>query len=186
MNAGGRIVIASTLWRRLAVTATLAIVFFYPGNAQTPAPSPLSNKVQRIPIPNSDFPISQGVWVPANSDTLYLSGSIPPVANPAAPKGSIESYGSTETQTVAVLQRIEQSLEAQKLSLADIVMMHAYLVGDPGKEGKMDFAGFMAGYTRFFGTKEQPNKPARSAMQVAALAAPGALVEIEVIAVRLL
>jgi len=63
-------------------------------------------------------------------------------------------------------------------------MMHAYLVGDPAKENKMDFTGFMAGYTKFFGTKEQPNKPARSAMQVAALAAPGALVEIEVIAVR--
>jgi enamine deaminase RidA (YjgF/YER057c/UK114 family) len=48
----------------------------------------------------------------------------------------------------------------------------------------MDFAGFMSGYTQFFGTKDQPNKPARSAMQVAALAAPGALVEIEVIAVK--
>jgi enamine deaminase RidA (YjgF/YER057c/UK114 family) len=42
----------------------------------------------------------------------------------------------------------------------------------------------MAAYTKFFGTKEQPNKPARSAMQVAALAAPWALVEIEVIAVK--
>ena len=63
-------------------------------------------------------------------------------------------------------------------------MMHVYLVGDPSKESKMDFTGFMAGYTKFFGTKEQPNKPARSALQVAALAVPGALVEIEVIAVR--
>jgi enamine deaminase RidA (YjgF/YER057c/UK114 family) len=42
----------------------------------------------------------------------------------------------------------------------------------------------MAAYLRFFGTKDQPNKPARSAMQVAALAAPWALVEIEVIAVK--
>jgi enamine deaminase RidA (YjgF/YER057c/UK114 family) len=33
-------------------------------------------------------------------------------------------------------------------------------------------------------TKAQPNKPARSAVQVAALAAPWALVEIEVIAVK--
>jgi enamine deaminase RidA (YjgF/YER057c/UK114 family) len=48
----------------------------------------------------------------------------------------------------------------------------------------MDFAGMMAGYTQFFGTAEQPNKPARSAMQVAALAVPGIMVEIEVIAVR--
>lgn len=63
-------------------------------------------------------------------------------------------------------------------------MMHAYLAGDPAHAGKMDFAGFMAGYSQYFGTKEQPNKPARSAMQVAALALPGALVEIEVIAVK--
>jgi enamine deaminase RidA (YjgF/YER057c/UK114 family) len=40
----------------------------------------------------------------------------------------------------------------------------------------------MEGYKQFFGTKEQPNKPSRSTMQVAALVAPGYLVEIEVIA----
>jgi enamine deaminase RidA (YjgF/YER057c/UK114 family) len=165
---------------RAGLACALLVFVFCAGKAQTPATA----RVQRIPIPNSDFPISQGVWVPASADTLYLSGSIPPVANPNAPKGSVESYGATEAQTVAVLQRIAQALEAQKLSLADVVMMHAYLVGDPAKDNKMDFAGFMAGYTQFFGTKEQPNKPARSAMQVAALAAPGALVEIEVVAVR--
>jgi len=65
-----------------------------------------------------------------------------------------------------------------------VVMMHVFLVGDPANGGKMDFAGMMTGYTQFFGTREQPNKPARSAVQVAGLAAPGALVEIEVIAVR--
>jgi enamine deaminase RidA (YjgF/YER057c/UK114 family) len=48
----------------------------------------------------------------------------------------------------------------------------------------MDFAGFMQGYTQFFGTPAQPNLPVRSAMQVAALANPGFLVEIEVTAVR--
>jgi hypothetical protein len=30
----------------------------------------------------------------------------------------------------------------------------------------------MAGYSQFFGAKDQPSKPARRAMQVAALAAP--------------
>ncbi len=144
-----------------------------------------ASKIQRIPIPNSDFPISLGVWVPAGSDTLYLSGNVPPVVNASAPKGSVESYGgSTEAQTVATIQRIQQALQSQKLELSDVVMMHVYLVGDPSKDNKMDFAGFMAGYTKYFGTKEQPNKPARSAFQVAALAAPGVLLEIEVIAVR--
>jgi enamine deaminase RidA (YjgF/YER057c/UK114 family) len=42
----------------------------------------------------------------------------------------------------------------------------------------------MAAYTKFFGTAEQPNKPARSTVQVAGLVAQGALVEVEVIAVR--
>jgi enamine deaminase RidA (YjgF/YER057c/UK114 family) len=41
-----------------------------------------------------------------------------------------------------------------------------------------------AAYGQYFGTKEQPNKPARSAVQVAALAFPGPLVEIEVIAAK--
>lgn len=92
--------------------------------------------------------------------------------------------GDTKTQTINVIKQIQQALEAQKLTLGDVVMMHVYLAGDPAKGGKMDFAGFMEGYTQLFGTKDQPNKPARSAMQVAALAASGGLVEIEVIAVR--
>jgi len=29
------------------------------------------------------------------------------------------------------------------------VVMYVYLAGDPSKENKMDFAGFMAGYTNF-------------------------------------
>jgi enamine deaminase RidA (YjgF/YER057c/UK114 family) len=106
------------------------------------------------------------------------------MSNPSAPKGSAQAYGDTETQTVAVLNRIQQTLAGLKLSLGDVVMMHIYLVGDPAKDGKLDFAGFMAGYSQFFGTKGQPNKPARSAMQVAALVAPGALIEAEVIAAR--
>jgi len=68
--------------------------------------------------------------------------------------------------------------------MGDVVKMQVFLVGDPGKEGKMDFAGFMDGYTQFFGTKEQPNLPSRSVVQVAGLASPAFLVEIEVTAVR--
>jgi enamine deaminase RidA (YjgF/YER057c/UK114 family) len=49
----------------------------------------------------------------------------------------------------------------------------------------MDFAGMMAGYTQLFGTKDQPNKPARTTVQVVLpAAARGALVEIDLIAVR--
>lgn len=133
----------------------------------------VSAQVVRIPLSNSSFPISQGVW---SGDTLYLSGML----DPNLGKG-ISS--DTKTQTVNAIVAIQHALEAQTLSLADVVMMHVYLVA-PGKQGAMDFAGFMDGYSEFFGTKSQPNKPARSAMQVASLASPSALVEIEVIAVR--
>ena len=83
-----------------------------------------------------------------------------------------------------MLGAIRDQLKALGLGMGDIVRMQVFLVGDPAKGGKMDFAGFMKGYTQFFGTSEQPNLPSRSAMQVAALANPGFLVEIEVTAVR--
>jgi enamine deaminase RidA (YjgF/YER057c/UK114 family) len=139
-----------------------------------PAIAGMAQSPTRIPLPNnSPFPISQGVWV---GNTLYLSGMPDPGFNKAPAK-------DTKAQTVGAIEAIQKALAAQKLTLGDVVMMHVYLAADPAT-GKMDFAGFMGGYTQFFGTKDQPNKPARSAMQVAALAAPGMLVEIEVIAVR--
>src|SRR5579862_2347075 len=133
-------------------------------------------------IQEDDRPIATGVWA---GDTLYLSGQLASLVTPAdAAKGTAVVYGDTEAQTMSTLTKIEAALKSEGLAMGDVVMMHVFMVGDPAKGGKLDFTGMMAAYTRFFGTKEQPNKPARSAMQVAALAAPWALVEIEVIAVK--
>ena len=143
-----------------------------------------ASDVVRHKIPNSTFPISAAVEVPAGRTLVFLSGVVPPVADSNAPKDSPQAYGDTKTQTVAVLRSIEKQLKDMGLSMGDVVKMQVFLVGDPAKGGKMDFAGFMAGYTQFFGTPAQPNLPSRSAMQVAALASPGFLVEIEVTAVR--
>jgi enamine deaminase RidA (YjgF/YER057c/UK114 family) len=127
--------------------------------------------------------IASAVWV---GDTLYVSGQLPDPVTPADPvKGAPAVYGSdTRSQTESVLRKIEGILKAQGLSLGDVVMMHVYLAGVPALGNKMDFAGMMSAYTQFFGTAAQPNKPARSTVQVAALVAAGALVEIEVIAAR--
>lgn len=138
--------------------------------------------ITRVDVPG--FPISASVSVPAGAATVYLSGTTPPVADPSAPKDSLAAYGDTQTQTVNTLKRIEEILAKQNLGLGDVVMMHVYLVGDPAKGGKMDFAGMMAGYTQFFGTAQQPNKPARTTVQVSALANPGLLVEIEVLVAK--
>jgi enamine deaminase RidA (YjgF/YER057c/UK114 family) len=67
----------------------------------------------------------------------------------------------------------------------DVTMMRVYLVAPPGAE-RMDFAGMMRAYKEMFGTADQPNKPARVTVQVAALAAPQFLVEIEVEAAKVL
>lgn len=131
---------------------------------------------------NSASPIASGVWA---GDTLYLSGQLASPTNAAeVAKGVPPVYGDTQTQALSVFAKIQGLLKEQGLDMKDVVKMTVFLAGDPTKGGKLDFAGLQASYTKFFGTAEQPNKPARSAMQVAALAAPWALLEVEVIAVR--
>ncbi len=134
--------------------------------------------VRRIQPANAA--IATAVW---SGDTLYVSGQLPTPTTPADPaNGTAAVYGNTRTQTDSVLRKIETILKEQGLGMGDVVMMHVYLAGDPAMGNKMDFAGMMASFTQFFGTATQPNKPARSTVQVAGLVAAGALVEIEVIA----
>jgi enamine deaminase RidA (YjgF/YER057c/UK114 family) len=133
---------------------------------------------------NSTFPISAAVEVPAGATTVYLSGRVPAVIDDKAARDSVKAYGDTERQTLSVLGAIRDQLKGLGLGMGDVVKMQVFLVGDPDKGGRMDFAGFMKGYMQFFGTSEQPNLPSRSAMQVAGLANPGFLVEIEVTAAR--
>ena len=146
------------------------------------ASNALAEDTIRHPIPNSDFPILQAVEVPADKTMVYLSGTVPSVINEAADPNSIEAFGTIEEQTVTVMSRIEAQLESLGLGVGDIIKMQAFLVAPEGET--VDFKGFMAGYTQFFGTEEQPNLPVRSAMVVDALVNPGWLVEIEVTAVR--
>lgn len=140
--------------------------------------------VVRHKLPNSNFPISLAVEVPAGRTTVYLSGVVPPVLDKNADKNSTAAYGDTKAQTESVLKAIDKTLSGLGLKMGDVVKMQVFLVGDPAKGGRMDFAGFMEAYIQFFGTAAQPNLPSRSVMQVAGLASPGFLVEIEVTAVR--
>lgn len=128
-------------------------------------------------------PISVSVSPPAGARLVYVSGTVPDPVDPNAPTGSIERYGDTETQTRSVLDKIDAALAAQGMRRSDIIMMRVFLVAPPGQQ-RMDFAGMMRAYQQRFGTPNQPNKPARSALQVAGLADPGWLVEIEVTAAK--
>src|SRR6266481_8904137 len=138
-------------------------------------------EVVRHPIPNSTFPIAQAVEVLGNVKTVYVSGQVPPVIDKDADPNSPQAFGDTKTQTVGALDRIKGILEGLGLTMADVVKMQVFLVHSAA--APMDFKAFMEGYTQFFGGS-QPNLPARSVVGVAALANPGFLVEIEVIAVK--
>jgi enamine deaminase RidA (YjgF/YER057c/UK114 family) len=140
--------------------------------------------IVRTPIGDPHFPIAAAVSVPAGYDTVYISGALPDVADPNAPKGSVEAYGDTQTQTLSVLKKLGDALKAQGLGYGDVVAAHVFLAGDPRKNGDIDFAGMNAAFSQFFGSREQPNKPARAAVKVAGLVLPGTLVEIEFIAAR--
>jgi enamine deaminase RidA (YjgF/YER057c/UK114 family) len=143
-----------------------------------------AQQIKRTPIPNSNFPISVAVTVPANAETIYFSGVLPDVADAAAPKGTPAAYGSTEAQTASVLRKLQAALAAEGLTFGDVVSLRVFLVGDPKLDNKLDFNGLNTAFGQFFGTAAQPAKPARTALQVAALPLPGALVEIDLIAAR--
>ncbi len=140
-------------------------------------------EVTRHALPNnSTFPISRGVEVTPDTTLIFHSGMVPGPVNPEAKRGSREYFGDTQTQALNVFKRLEASLSDLGVDFSDVIKMQVFLVGDPTMEGKMDFAGFMKAYSKYFGTKEQPNKPARSAFQIAGLAGgPNMLVEIEMV-----
>jgi enamine deaminase RidA (YjgF/YER057c/UK114 family) len=124
--------------------------------------------------------IADGVWV---GDVLYLSGQMGSPRTPAdREKGTPAVWGTTTEQAESAFTRIQELLKAQGLGMGDVVMMRVYMVAAP--DGKLDFAGMNAAYNKFFGTSDQPNKPARTTVQVAALVTPGALLEVEVQAAR--
>lgn len=156
----------------MLVLATLAAAACSPAR-------PVAGEIRRVGAPQSA--ILSSAEVPAGSRLVYVSGTVPDPVDPAAPAGSVQRFGDTAAQTRSVLRKIEAELAQHGLGLADVVMMRVFLVAPPGQP-RMDFQGMMTAYREFFGTAAQPNRPARSTMEVSGLVDPGWLVEIEVTA----
>ncbi len=132
--------------------------------------------------------ILQGVTVPAGATTLYLSGQLAAQIDPTrkiAPADlTIADFGDTKTQTISVFTKIKAILAARGFAMRDIIKLTVFVAGDPKLGGRMDFAGMNDAFKMFFGTAENPNTVARSTVQVAALAGPAFLVEIEATAAK--
>ncbi len=132
--------------------------------------------------------ILQGVTVKPGAEMLYLSGQlaapIDPTKKVAPAAMTIADFGDTKTQTISVLTKIKALVEAKGFKMSDVIKLTVFVAGDPKLGGKMDFAGMNDAYKMFFGSAENPNTVARSTVQVAALAGPAFLVEIEATAAK--
>ncbi len=134
---------------------------------------------------NPNLPMASSVVVPAGAELVFVSGMLADAADTSAPVGSVERFGDTEIQVKSVLDKLAKELEAVGFTMADVVKMNVFLVGDPRKGGAMDFDGLMKAYLQVFGLRGRGKSlPARTTVQVAGLPVPGALVEIEVVAAR--
>jgi enamine deaminase RidA (YjgF/YER057c/UK114 family) len=132
--------------------------------------------------------ILQGVTVKPGATTLYLSGQLAsPVAGSAgkaAAEMTMADFGDTKTQTISILNKVKAILAARGYAMSDVIKLTVFVAGDPKLSGKMDFAGMNDGFKQFFGTPDNPGTVARSTVQVAALAGPNFLVEIEATAAK--
>ncbi|CAM2963565.1 Rid family hydrolase [Prescottella defluvii] len=162
--------------------------------------------------------IAEGVAIGANTAVYKTSGLGPSAANKAAPEGTPESYIDsqfsggvlpagvtvTEAQGIGVLKKIRDNLEAQGLTLEDVVTMRVFLDNAPGTD-RADYAGWNRAYRQFFantnldtgdtelvpmGTaapaapiERNSARPTRFALEVGTLPVEGWLVEVEVDAV---
>jgi enamine deaminase RidA (YjgF/YER057c/UK114 family) len=154
--------------RKLAILSALAFcAFAAPAGAQT---------VSRLPLPSGTTPIVSAVTVPPGYTTYYISGT---------PAGKMPSgqWGDTTEQTNDSLTKLEAVLKQLGLGFGDVVKATVFLAPDPANGNKINFPAMNAEWAKRFGTAAQPNKPARSTVQVG-LATPGALVEIEMFAVK--
>lgn len=133
--------------------------------------------LKRFYMDNPAVAIAEGVVVPPGYTTYYISGALPKPIKPAEP-GKPADYGDITQQTRSVLDNLKATMAKMGVGFGDVVAAHVFL--DP----KADFMAMNKVWATEFGTKTQPNKPARAAMHVNALVAPGALLEIEFIAVK--
>ncbi len=129
----------------------LAVVLIGPLTASVQA-----RKQTPLPAAQGTFPnVSGAVWT---GNLLFVSGWLDP---------DLETHTDIKSQTVGVFKDLQKFLESQKLTLGDVVMIHAYI----GSEA--EHAGYSAGYNEIVGTQVVLPSARRSA-----------LVEIDVIAVR--
>lgn len=116
------------------------------------------------PYPELEFPdCPVGGSLRQHEDPLCRRPGPSSNADPKCP----QAYGDTKTQTVGVLNKINDILKVLRLGMGGVVKMAFLMMNDA--HAPINFKGFMERYTQFFG-HNQLNVPARVVIGVSALA----------------
>ncbi|MBS0280375.1 MAG: hypothetical protein JSR25_04380 [Proteobacteria bacterium] len=127
---------------------------------------------------NPNGPFVSVTAVPTGGKTLYfVSGALPTPVTPPA-NGQPANWGDSTQQTKSVFENLKKSMAVAGIGFGDVVKATVLMGPD------LNFADMNKVWMTEFGTAAQPNKPARAAFHVHALAAPGAQLEIEFIAAK--
>lgn len=145
----------------LRTVLTVFIVMLLAGCASSPTREVITTRE----APAAIGPYSQAVRF---GNMLFLSGQIP-----IDPKTGQLNTGAVENQTRQVLENLKAVLDANGMSMADVVSTSVFL------KDLNDFAGMNAVYGTFF----KDNPPARATVQVGRLPRD-VLVEISAIAAK--
>ena len=127
--------------------------------------------------PGGPFASIVGVPVGGGMTMYFVSGQLPIPVTPPVP-GQPVNWGDSTQQTQSVFVNLKKAMAAAGLTLGDVVKATLYMGPD------LNFQDMNKVWLTEFGTAAQPNKPARAAFHVQALAAPGAQLEIEFIAAK--
>jgi len=145
-----------------------------------------NDKEERKELKRFDRPdaaILRGVEIPHGASFFFSSGLVAPVANDEADPNSRERYGDTYTQSVGILNRIDELLTEANLTMKDLVYLRVYLVPDKELNNEVDWSAWFKAYGEFFDNAENPTKVARTTIAIHSLANPNLLIEIEAVAV---
>ena len=147
------------------------------------AASSADNAILRI-AKTPPRPTLDAIVLPPGAEIMLVSGQTPDPLDPKKIDGP-DDFGDTRAQTLNIFTKMKALLEKQGYSMRDVVKLTVFVTGDPRLGGKGDFEGMNEVYAKFFGTADNPNLPARSALQVAGLGRAGYKVEIEAIAAKM-
>jgi len=155
-------------FKKIAIAAVVLAGFATAANAQ---------EIQRIGG-SPGGPFVSVTAVPTGGKTLYfVSGALPSPVTPAA-NGQPANWGDSTAQTKSVFENLKKSMAVAGIGFGDVVKATVLMGPD------LNFGDMNKVWMTEFGTAAQPNKPARAAFHVHALAAPGAQLEIEFIAAK--